>query len=191
MLTWASSPPPQWMIDKESRVTSYSSLEKVLQGDTKILDRSLVRRIIHLASKDMRETQKSKNHSSQDAEEEQSIQATCVEILENLDVSISGMSQQVVTILAFSAKGHLDLTLSTLEDSGAAMSKVQVSGIVDHLQLICDPVIEEQKLLKPVFHLLQQQARDSNNLVQQMAARGLGSTVYGAPKQLKKHQNPS
>ncbi|KYO26467.1 maestro heat-like repeat-containing protein family member 2B [Alligator mississippiensis] len=36
---------------------------------------------------------KSKNRSSQDAEEEQSIRATCVEILEHLDVSISGMSQ--------------------------------------------------------------------------------------------------
>ncbi|KYO20495.1 maestro heat-like repeat-containing protein family member 2B [Alligator mississippiensis] len=34
---------------------------------------------------------KSKNRSSQDAEEEQSIRATCVEILENLDVSISGL----------------------------------------------------------------------------------------------------
>ncbi|KYO34740.1 hypothetical protein Y1Q_0010488 [Alligator mississippiensis] len=42
--------------------------------------------------------------------------------------------QQVVTILAFSAKGHLDLTLSTLEDFGAATSKVQVSGIVGCLQ---------------------------------------------------------
>ncbi|KYO28497.1 hypothetical protein Y1Q_0006469 [Alligator mississippiensis] len=43
--------------EEETRVTVYSSLEKVLQGDTKDLDRSLVRRIIHLASKDMRETQ--------------------------------------------------------------------------------------------------------------------------------------
>ncbi|XP_059587621.1 maestro heat-like repeat-containing protein family member 2B [Alligator mississippiensis] len=42
--------------------------------------------------------------------------------------------EQVVSILAFSAKGHLDLTLSTLEDFGAAISKVQVSGIISLLQ---------------------------------------------------------
>ncbi|XP_059575603.1 maestro heat-like repeat-containing protein family member 2B [Alligator mississippiensis] len=40
-----------------------------------------------------RSQMKSKNRSSQDAKEEQSIRITCVEILENLDVSISGMSQ--------------------------------------------------------------------------------------------------
>ncbi|KYO43896.1 maestro heat-like repeat-containing protein family member 2B [Alligator mississippiensis] len=39
--------------------------------------------------------EKSKNCSSQAAEEKHSIQATCVEILENLDVSISGMSQVI------------------------------------------------------------------------------------------------
>ncbi|KYO41468.1 hypothetical protein Y1Q_0006270 [Alligator mississippiensis] len=39
---------------------------------------------------------KSKNHSILDAEEEQSIRATCVEILENLDVSISGISQEIL-----------------------------------------------------------------------------------------------
>ncbi|KYO43581.1 hypothetical protein Y1Q_0013605 [Alligator mississippiensis] len=37
------------------------------------------------------------------------------------------LREQVLTILAFSAKGHLDLTLGTLEDFGAAMSKVQAS----------------------------------------------------------------
>ncbi|KYO39962.1 maestro heat-like repeat-containing protein family member 2A [Alligator mississippiensis] len=43
--------------EEETRVTIYSSLQEVLQGDIKSLDRNLVRRIIHLASKDMRETQ--------------------------------------------------------------------------------------------------------------------------------------
>ncbi|XP_059575923.1 uncharacterized protein LOC132246610 [Alligator mississippiensis] len=43
--------------EEETRVTIYSSLQEVLQGDIKSLDRDLVRRIIHLASKDMRETQ--------------------------------------------------------------------------------------------------------------------------------------
>ncbi|XP_059577281.1 maestro heat-like repeat-containing protein family member 2B [Alligator mississippiensis] len=43
--------------EEEMRVTIYSSLQEVLQGDIKSLDRSLVRRIVYLASKDMRETQ--------------------------------------------------------------------------------------------------------------------------------------
>ncbi|XP_059575606.1 maestro heat-like repeat-containing protein family member 2B [Alligator mississippiensis] len=46
----------------------------------------------------------------------------------------SSPEKHVVTILAFSAEGHLDLTLGTLEDFGAALSKVQVSGIVGRLQ---------------------------------------------------------
>ncbi|XP_059575641.1 uncharacterized protein LOC132246523 isoform X2 [Alligator mississippiensis] len=52
-----------------------------------------------------RSQMKSKNRSSLDAEEEQSVRITCVEILENLDVSISGMSQvgdQLVAALALS-----------------------------------------------------------------------------------------
>ncbi|XP_059575919.1 maestro heat-like repeat-containing protein family member 2B [Alligator mississippiensis] len=47
--------------EEETRVTIYSSLQEVLQGDIKSLDRDLVRRIIHLASKDMRETQQEKD----------------------------------------------------------------------------------------------------------------------------------
>ncbi|XP_059575665.1 maestro heat-like repeat-containing protein family member 2B [Alligator mississippiensis] len=46
----------------------------------------------------------------------------------------SSPEKHVVTILAFSAEGHLDLTLGTMEDFGAALSKVQVSGIVGRLQ---------------------------------------------------------
>ncbi|XP_025060111.1 maestro heat-like repeat-containing protein family member 2A [Alligator sinensis] len=50
--------------EEETRVTIYSSLQEVLQGDIKSLDRNLVRRIIHLASKDMRETQDRKEWRS-------------------------------------------------------------------------------------------------------------------------------
>ncbi|XP_059575621.1 maestro heat-like repeat-containing protein family member 2B [Alligator mississippiensis] len=63
-----------------------------------------------------------------------------------------------------------------------------VTGTAFISQLMCDPVLEDEKLLKAVLSLLQQQARDTNNLVQQMAARGLGNIVYGAPEQLKTHQ---
>ncbi|XP_059587788.1 maestro heat-like repeat-containing protein family member 2B [Alligator mississippiensis] len=54
--------------------------------------------------------------------------------LKDTDYMDASEREQVVSILAFSAKGHLDLTLSTLEDFGAAISKVQVSGIISLLQ---------------------------------------------------------
>ncbi|KYO35663.1 hypothetical protein Y1Q_0010128 [Alligator mississippiensis] len=116
-----------WCVPRR-RVTIYSSLEKVLQRDTKGLDRSLVRRIIHLASRHMRETQS----LSQVLEVAYDFQIPLPDgKLENICLAVH--NQQVMSILALSAKGHLDLTLSTLEDLGAAMSKMQVSGIVSLL----------------------------------------------------------
>ncbi|KYO28487.1 maestro heat-like repeat-containing protein family member 2B [Alligator mississippiensis] len=53
--------------------------------------------------------------------------------LKGTDYMNASEREHVVTILTFSAKGHLDLTLGTLEDFGAAISKVQVSGIVGRL----------------------------------------------------------
>ncbi|XP_059575595.1 maestro heat-like repeat-containing protein family member 2B isoform X1 [Alligator mississippiensis] len=54
--------------------------------------------------------------------------------LKGTDYMNASEREHVVTILAFSAEGHLDLTLGTMEDFGAALSKVQVSGIVGRLQ---------------------------------------------------------
>ncbi|XP_059575717.1 maestro heat-like repeat-containing protein family member 2B [Alligator mississippiensis] len=54
--------------------------------------------------------------------------------LKGTDYMNASEREHVVTILAFSAEGHVDLTLGTLEDFGAALSKVQVSGIVGRLQ---------------------------------------------------------
>ncbi|XP_059578425.1 protein maestro-like [Alligator mississippiensis] len=75
-----------------------------------------------------------------------------------------------------------------LQWTSSTTENLRVTGTAFVSQLMCDPVIEEQKLLKAVLSLLHQRARDPNNLVQQMAARGLGNIVYGAPEQLKKHQ---
>ncbi|KYO25773.1 hypothetical protein Y1Q_0023590 [Alligator mississippiensis] len=112
---------------------------------------------------------KSKNHSSQDAEEEQSIRATYVEILENLDVSISGMSQvgdQLLLLhyqLGNPCRALLLLGIITPKFIGQVLQWVtsttenlRVTGTAFISQLICDPTIKEQKLLKPVIRLLQQ-----------------------------------
>ncbi|KYO20493.1 protein maestro isoform A [Alligator mississippiensis] len=75
-----------------------------------------------------------------------------------------------------------------LKWASSPTENLHVTGTAFISQLVCDPVIEEQKLLKAVLFLLHQRARDPNNLVQQMAARGLGNIMYSAPEQLKKHQ---
>ncbi|KYO17623.1 hypothetical protein Y1Q_0009276 [Alligator mississippiensis] len=74
-----------------------------------------------------------------------------------------------------------------LKWASSPTENLRVTGTAFISQVMCDPVIEEQKLLKAVLYLLQQQARDTNNLVRQMSARGLGNIMYGAPEQLKKH----
>ncbi|XP_043359841.1 maestro heat-like repeat-containing protein family member 2B [Dermochelys coriacea] len=42
--------------------------------------------------------------------------------------------QGVISILAFCAESHLDLTLNALQEFGAAMSKVKISGFISHLK---------------------------------------------------------
>ncbi|XP_059578007.1 maestro heat-like repeat-containing protein family member 2B [Alligator mississippiensis] len=75
-----------------------------------------------------------------------------------------------------------------LQWTSSTTENLRVTGTAFISQLVCDPVIEDQKLLKAAVYILHQRARDPNNLVQQMAARGLGNIMYGAPEQLKKHQ---
>ncbi|CAM4604213.1 unnamed protein product [Lepidochelys kempii] len=55
-------------------------------------------------------------------------------------------------------------------------------------QLMSDPMLREKKFLKPVLHILEEKSHDRNSIVQQMAVRGLGNLVYGAPEKLKKHK---
>ncbi|CAM4316098.1 unnamed protein product, partial [Lepidochelys kempii] len=49
-------------------------------------------------------------------------------------------------------------------------------------QLMSDPMLREKKFLKPVLHILEEKSHDRNSIVRQMAVRGLGNLVYGAPE---------
>ncbi|CAM4608703.1 unnamed protein product [Lepidochelys kempii] len=51
-----------------------------------------------------------------------------------------------------------------------------------------DPMLREKKFLKPVLHILEERSHDKNSIVRQMAERGLGNLVYGAPEKVKKHK---
>ncbi|CAM4690425.1 unnamed protein product [Caretta caretta] len=55
-------------------------------------------------------------------------------------------------------------------------------------QLMSDPMLREKKFLKPVLNILEEKSHDRNSIVRQMAVRGLGNLVYGAPEKLKKHK---
>ncbi|CAM4692098.1 unnamed protein product [Caretta caretta] len=55
-------------------------------------------------------------------------------------------------------------------------------------ELMSDPMLREKKFLKPVLHILEERSHDKNSIVRQMAERGLGNLVYGAPEKVKKHK---
>ncbi|TFJ96917.1 acyl-CoA dehydrogenase [Platysternon megacephalum] len=55
-------------------------------------------------------------------------------------------------------------------------------------QLMSDPMLREKKFLKSVLHILEERSHDRNSIVRQMAARGLGNLVYGAPEKVKKQK---
>ncbi|CAM4608270.1 unnamed protein product [Lepidochelys kempii] len=55
-------------------------------------------------------------------------------------------------------------------------------------QLMSDPMLREKKFLKPVLHILEERSHDKNSIVRQLAERGLGNLVYGAPEKVKKHK---
>nr|XP_008176299.2 protein maestro-like [Chrysemys picta bellii] len=44
------------------------------------------------------------------------------------------------------------------------------------------------KFLKSVLSILEERSHDRNSIVRQMAVRGLGNLVYGAPEKVKKHK---
>uniref|UniRef100_A0A8C3SMB8 Maestro/Maestro-like HEAT-repeats domain-containing protein n=1 Tax=Chelydra serpentina TaxID=8475 RepID=A0A8C3SMB8_CHESE len=51
-----------------------------------------------------------------------------------------------------------------------------------------DPMLREKKFLKSVLKILEERSHDRNSIVHQLAVRGLGNLVYGAPEKVKKHK---
>ncbi|XP_065432556.1 maestro heat-like repeat-containing protein family member 2B [Chrysemys picta bellii] len=52
-------------------------------------------------------------------------------------------------------------------------------------QLMSDPMLREKKFLKSVLSILEERSQDRNSIVRQMAVRGLGNLVYGAPEKVR------
>uniref|UniRef100_A0A674IIL5 Maestro/Maestro-like HEAT-repeats domain-containing protein n=1 Tax=Terrapene triunguis TaxID=2587831 RepID=A0A674IIL5_9SAUR len=55
-------------------------------------------------------------------------------------------------------------------------------------RLMSDPMLREKKFLKSVLSILEERSHDRNSIVRQMAVRGLGNLVYGAPEKVKKYK---
>ncbi|XP_039356339.1 protein maestro-like [Mauremys reevesii] len=68
------------------------------------------------------------------------------------------------------------------------MENFRVTSTAFLAQLMSDPMLREKKLLKSVLHLLEERSQDRNSIVRQMAVRGLGNIVDGAPVKVKKYK---
>uniref|UniRef100_A0A8C8SAM1 Uncharacterized protein n=1 Tax=Pelusios castaneus TaxID=367368 RepID=A0A8C8SAM1_9SAUR len=93
-------------------------------------------------------------------------------LLENPETHHEGVCLLVRTLLLFSVLKN-------------------ILGLTDMLiafQLMRDPLLRDKKFLKSVLGVLEAKSRDSNSIVCQMAVRGLGNIVYGAPEKVKKHK---
>uniref|UniRef100_A0A8C8S7W2 Maestro heat-like repeat family member 5 n=1 Tax=Pelusios castaneus TaxID=367368 RepID=A0A8C8S7W2_9SAUR len=64
----------------------------------------------------------------------------------------------------------------------------RVTSTAFFAELMSDPMLREKKFLKCVLQILEAKSRDENRIVCQMAIRGLGNIVYGAPEKVKKHK---
>ena len=53
------------------------------------------------------------------------------------------------------------------------------------LQLMKEPALQEWRCLQPIARALLEKLRDSSSTVRQMAARGLGNLVSGAPEKVR------
>uniref|UniRef100_A0A674K2I5 Maestro/Maestro-like HEAT-repeats domain-containing protein n=1 Tax=Terrapene triunguis TaxID=2587831 RepID=A0A674K2I5_9SAUR len=60
--------------------------------------------------------------------------------------------------------------------------------IVPKRKLMSDSMLREKKFLKSVLSILEERSHDRNSIVRQMAVRGLGNLVYGAPEKVKKYK---
>uniref|UniRef100_A0A8C6YX93 Maestro/Maestro-like HEAT-repeats domain-containing protein n=1 Tax=Nothoprocta perdicaria TaxID=30464 RepID=A0A8C6YX93_NOTPE len=54
--------------------------------------------------------------------------------------------------------------------------------------LMKEPTLQEWRCLQPILGALLEKSRDPSSTVRQMAVRGLGNLVIGAPEKLRKHK---
>ncbi|CAM5117526.1 unnamed protein product [Natator depressus] len=94
----------------------------------------------------------------------------------------------LVSLLLRSGLITPEIIQSLLPWVNSPSEKHRVTSTAFLAQLMSDPMLREKKFLKPVLHILEEKFHDRNSIVRQMAVRGLGNLVYGAPEKVKKHK---
>ncbi|CAM4691360.1 unnamed protein product [Caretta caretta] len=95
---------------------------------------------------------------------------------------------QLVRLLLRSGLITPEIVQSLLPWVNSPSENHRVTSTAFLAQLMSDPMLREKKFLKPVLHILEEKSHDRNSIVRQMAVRGLGNLVYGAPEKVKKHK---
>ncbi|XP_039365628.1 maestro heat-like repeat-containing protein family member 2B [Mauremys reevesii] len=108
-------------------------------------------------------------------------------LLENPQTHHEGVCLLVSGLLRFGLI-TLEIIQSLLPWVNSPMENFRVTGTAFLAQLMTDPMLREKKLLKGVLRILEERSQDRNSIVRQMAVRGLGNIVDGAPVKVKKYK---
>ncbi|XP_050805187.1 maestro heat-like repeat-containing protein family member 2B [Gopherus flavomarginatus] len=108
-------------------------------------------------------------------------------LLENPQTHHEGVCL-LVSVLLRSGLITPEIIQSLLPWVNSPTENYRVTGTAFFAQLMSDPMLREKKFLKSVLHILAERSQDRNSIVRQMAVRGLGNIVNGAPEKVKKHK---
>ncbi|XP_044851151.1 maestro heat-like repeat-containing protein family member 2B [Mauremys mutica] len=108
-------------------------------------------------------------------------------LLENPQTHHEGVCLLVSGLLRFGLI-TLEIIQSLLPWVNSPMENFRITGTAFLAQLMTDPMLREKKLLKSVLRILEERSQDRNSIVRQMAVRGLGNIVDGAPVKVKKYK---
>uniref|UniRef100_A0A674IIH8 Uncharacterized protein n=1 Tax=Terrapene triunguis TaxID=2587831 RepID=A0A674IIH8_9SAUR len=104
---------------------------------------------------------------------------------------VRALRKQRTWILLENPKTHHEGVLYSMSAQIIFPTLLIILGLMDMLilfQLMRDPMLREKKFLKSVLRILEARSHDRNSIVRQMAVRGLGNVVYGAPEKVKKYK---
>ncbi|XP_021039449.1 maestro heat-like repeat-containing protein family member 2B isoform X2 [Mus caroli] len=82
----------------------------------------------------------------------------------------------------------LDIMEHLLSSLSSSSENYQITGMAFFSELMKEPILWKHGNLREVLIFMDQNARDSNTILRQMAIRGLGNTAFGAPHKVRKHK---
>ncbi|XP_034379436.1 maestro heat-like repeat-containing protein family member 2B [Arvicanthis niloticus] len=83
----------------------------------------------------------------------------------------------------------LDIMEHLLSSLTSSSENYRITGMAFFSELMKEPILWKHGNLRDVLIFMDQNARDSNAILRQMAIRGLGNTACGAPHKVRKHKH--